>query len=243
MRLLVVEDEPKMARLLARGLREEGHVVDLVADGPGALATAATRPYDVIVLDIMIPGLSGFDVCARLRRRQVWTPVLMLTARGEVGDRVRGLDAGADDYLVKPFSLTELFARLRALARRGPSPRPVVLQVGGLRLDPATRQVWRNEQEIDLTAKEFALLETFMRRPGVVLTREQLLDRCWGFSYEGTSNVVDVYVRYLREKIDRPFALGSVETVRGTGYRLRRDGGPQAPRGHGADESGRSGGS
>jgi two-component system OmpR family response regulator len=171
----------------------------------------------------MLPGIDGFETCRRLRDEDVWSPVLMLTARDAVEDRVEGLDGGADDYLVKPFSFAELFARLRALSRRGPVERPVVLEVGELRLDPATRQAWRGEHEISLSTKEFALLEAFMRRPGQVLSRYQLLEHAWDYEYENRSNVVDVYVRYLRRKIDRPFGADSIETVRGAGYRLRKD--------------------
>jgi two-component system OmpR family response regulator len=182
---------------------------------------ADARPYDVIVLDVMLPGLTGFETCRRLRNAGVWTPVLMLTARDAVDDRVSGLDAGADDYLTKPFSLAELLARLRALVRRGGVERPTELVVDDLRLDPASRRVWRGENEIVLSPKEFALLETFMRRPGQVLTRLQLIEHAWDFADENRSNVVDVYVRYLREKVDRPFGRASIETVRGAGYRLR----------------------
>jgi two-component system, OmpR family, response regulator len=178
----------------------------------------------VIVLDVMLPGIDGFETCRRLRKNGIWAPVLMLTARDSVEDRVAGLDTGADDYLVKPFAFAELLARLRALARRGDSERPTVLEVGDLRLDPATREVRRGDQEIGLSAKEFALLETFMRRPGEVLSRLQLLEHAWDFAYENRSNVVDVYVRHLRRKIDEPFGRRSLETVRGAGYRLRRDG-------------------
>jgi two-component system OmpR family response regulator len=173
----------------------------------------------------MLPGIDGFEVCRELRESGVWTPILMLTARDGVQDRVAGLDSGADDYLTKPFSFAELLARLRALTRRGLAERPTVLEVGSLRLDPATRQVWRNEVQVALSAKEFALLETFMRRPGQVLSRLDLIDHAWDYAYENRSNVVDVYVRYLRAKIDRPFGLASIETVRGAGYRLRQDGG------------------
>jgi two-component system, OmpR family, response regulator len=176
------------------------------------------------VLDVMLPGIDGFETCRRLRDDGVWSPVLMLTARDAVEDRVAGLDGGADDYLVKPFSFAELLARLRALARRGPVDRPTVLEVGELRLDPATRQVWRGNAEISLSAKEFALLEAFMRRPGEVLSRYQLLEHAWDYAYENRSNVIDVYVRYLREKVDRPFGAKSIETVRGAGYRLRTGG-------------------
>ena len=186
---------------------------------------ARATPYDAIVLDVMLPGRDGLEVCRSLRESGVWSPILMLTARDGVEDKVSGLDSGADDYLSKPFSFAELLARLRALTRRGPSERPAVLEVGTLRLDPATRQAWRGEAEVDLSAKEFALLETFMRNAGDVLTRLDLLEHAWDYGYENRSNVVDVYVRYLRAKIDRPFGVDSIETVRGVGYRLRRDGG------------------
>jgi two-component system, OmpR family, response regulator len=223
MRVLVVEDDVKMASLLRRGLSEEGLSADVARTGDDALWMAAATEYDAIVLDVMLPGADGFEVCRRLREAGRWAPVLMLTARDAVEDRVTGLDAGADDYLTKPFSFTELLARLRALARRPPLERPSVIEVGDLRLDPATRQVWRDGTEIDLSAKEFALLETFMRRPGEVLSRYHLLEHCWDYGYENRSNVVDVYVRYLREKVDRPFGRSSLETVRGAGYRLRRE--------------------
>ena len=223
MRVLVVEDEEKLAALLVRGLREDGHAADHSGDGERAIRMARTVPYDAIVLDVMLPGLDGFAVCRRLRGDGVWTPVLMLTARDAVGDRVEGLDAGADDYLVKPFSFEELLARLRSLARRAPRERPPVLEVGDLRLDPAAHRVWRGGRELDLSAKEFALLELFMRNPGSVLTRDQLLGGAWDMAFEMRSNVVDVYIRYLREKVDRPFGGASLETVRGVGYRLRDD--------------------
>ncbi len=225
MRILVVEDELKMAALLRRGLAEEGHAVDVARTGDDGVWMAQAAEYDAIVLDLMLPGLDGVSVCRRWRENGVWAPVLMLTARDAIEDRVAGLDAGADDYLQKPFSFVELLARLRALARRGAPERPLVLEVGDLRLDPASRQVWRAESEIGLSAKEFALLEAFMRRPGNVLSRLQLLEHAWDYAYEARSNVVDVYVRYLREKIDRPFGRRSLETVRGAGYRLRKDGG------------------
>jgi two-component system OmpR family response regulator len=224
-RALIVEDETKMAALLRRGLVEEGYAADIARTGEDALWMARATPYDAIVLDVMLPGADGFDVCRELRSSGVWAPVLILTARDGIQDRVAGLDTGADDYLTKPFSFAELLARLRALTRRGPLERPTVIEVGSLRLDPATRQVWRRDEEIDLSAKEFALLETFMRRPGQVLSRLHLLEHAWDYGYENRSNVVDVYVRYLREKIDRPFEVESIETVRGAGYRLREDGG------------------
>ena len=221
MRILIVEDQVKMAGLIRRGLRDEGLAGDVAINGEDALWMAASTDYDAILLDVMLPGLDGFQTCRRLREDGIWTPVLMLTARGEVEDRVAGLDGGADDYLTKPFSFAELMARLRALVRRGPIERPAVLEVGELRLDPATRQVWREDAEIALSQKEFALLETFMRRPGEVLTRYQLLEHAWDYDYDNRSNVIDVYIRYLREKVDRPFGADSIETVRGAGYRLR----------------------
>ncbi len=221
MRVLVVEDEPKLAELLKRGLGEEGHVVDLATTGDDAAWMARAVAYDAIVLDVMLPGRDGFAVCAELREAGVWSPVLMLTARDSVEDRVAGLDSGADDYLTKPFSFHELLARLRALTRRTPMVRPSVLEVGDLTLDPAARRAWRGDAEVTLSPKEFALLEAFMRRPGEVLTRAYLLERAWDLAYESRSNVIDVYVRYLREKIDRPFGTASLETVRGAGYRLR----------------------
>ena len=225
MRVLVVEDDVRMAAAIRRGLRFEGLVVDVAGDGEEALRWRGASELRRDRLDVMLPDIDGFETCRRLRADGVWAPVIMLTARDAVEDRVRGLDAGADDYLTKPFSLAELLARLRALARRGPVERPTVLEVGDLRLDPATRQVWRGDAEIELSAREFALLETFMRRPGQVLSQLQLLDAAWDLGYEQRSNVVEVYVRYLREKIDRPFGVDSLETVRGVGYRLRRDGG------------------
>ena len=218
--MLLVEDEPKMARLLERGLRENGHVVEVSSTGEAAVDAVAAGEFDVVLLDVMLPDLDGFEVCRRLRRGGSWVPVLMLTARSAVSDRIRGLDVGADDYLTKPFALAELLARVRALARRGPVERPTVLSVGDLTLDPATREVCRGGEPVVVSAREFALLEAFMRRPGRVLTRDQLLDLVWDVAPDGHSNVVDVYVRYLREKIDRPFGHGSLQTVRGVGYRL-----------------------
>ena len=223
-RVLVVEDEPKLAALLRRGLVEEGHAADVAPTGEDALWRALATPYDAIVLDLMLPGLDGVEVCRRLRAAGVWAPVLMLTARDGVDDRVGGLDAGADDYLSKPFAFAEVLARLRALARRGAAERPVVLTAGDLRLDPASRRVWRGDVEVELSTKEFAVLEAFMRRPGSVLSRLELLEHAWDDAYEQRSNVVDVYVRYLRGKVDRPFGRRSLETVRGVGYRLRADG-------------------
>jgi two-component system OmpR family response regulator len=220
-RVLVVEDEAKMASLLQRALERQGYAVDLADNGVDAIWLATENEYDAIVLDVMIPSPDGFEVCRTLRDRERWAPVLLLTARDAVADRVTGLDAGADDYLPKPFSFDELSARLRALTRRAVSERPTVLEVEGLRLDPAEHTVTREGVPIDLSPKEFSLLETFMRSPGKVLTRTQLLEHVWDFAYDGTSNVIDVYVRYLRGKIDRPFGRDSIETVRGVGYRLR----------------------
>jgi two-component system OmpR family response regulator len=223
MRVLVVEDERKLGELLRRGLGEEGYAADLADRGEEALWMVQAVDYDVIVLDVMLPGADGFEICRRLRGHGVWAPVLMLTARDAVDDRVSGLDAGADDYLAKPFAFEELLARLRALTRRAPVERPAVLEVGDLRLDPAAHRAWRGDVELDLSAKEFALLELFMRRQGVTLSRTQLLDGAWDIAFESKSNVIDVYVRYLREKIDRPFGRYSIETIRGVGYRLRVD--------------------
>jgi two-component system OmpR family response regulator len=225
MRVLVVEDEPKMAALVARALREEGHPADIAERGTDAIWMAQSPAYDVIVLDVMLPDLDGFEILRKLRDRGVWTPVLLLTARDAIADRVTGLDAGADDYLTKPFSIEELLARLRAVARRMPVERPTTLVIGDLHLDPATHRAWRGDVELELSTREFALLELFMRRPGEVLSRVQLLDGAWDMAFESRSNIVDVYVRYLREKIDRPFDRESLETVRGVGYRLRDDGG------------------
>jgi two-component system OmpR family response regulator len=223
-RVLVIEDEKKLAEVVARGLREEGYAADVAGRGEDALWMAQAAAYDAILLDVMLPGADGFEVCRRLRELGVWSPVLMLTARDAIEDRVNGLDAGADDYLVKPFSFEELLARLRALVRRVPPQRPVVLEVGDLRLDPAARSAWRGEVELDLSAKEFALLELFMRRPGIVLSRSELLDGAWDMAFERRSNIVDVYMGYLRAKVDKPFDSDSLETVRGVGYRLRKGG-------------------
>jgi two-component system OmpR family response regulator len=220
-RVLVVEDEPRMADLIRRGLSQEGLAVDVAGDGEAGIEMARTTTYDALVLDVMLPGIGGFEACRKLRDTGVWTPVLMLTARDSVDDRVTGLDAGADDYLVKPFAWAELLARLRALMRRGEHERPTVLEAGGLRLDPATRSVHRGGAEIALSGKEFALLEAFMRRPGEVLSRAYLLERAWDGGYDARSNIVDVYIRHLRAKVDAPFGRRTLETVRGSGYRLR----------------------
>ena len=199
--------------------------VDVAASGEDALWMAGSTDFDAVVLDVMLPGIDGFETCRRLRADGVWAPVLLLTARDAVEDRIAGLDGGADDYLTKPFSFGELLARLRALVRRGRAPRPPILQAGDLLLDPARYRVARGATEIDLSQREFTLLEAFMRRPGQVLSRLQLLELVWDYEYENRSNVIDVYVRYLREKVDRPFGVESIETVRGRGYRLREDGG------------------
>jgi two-component system, OmpR family, response regulator len=221
MRVLVVEDEVKLASLIRKGLREEGLLADVAIRGEDALWMAGATPYDVIVLDVMLPGLDGFETCRRLRDEGVRTPILMLTARDAVEDRIEGLDTGADDYLVKPFDFGELLARLRALVRRGPADRGTELRVGDLVLDPAGRRVRRGDAEIPLSTKEFQLLEVFMRHPGEVLSRLALLEGAWDSACENRSNVIDVYVRYLRDKIDRPFGVETLETVRGAGYRLR----------------------
>jgi two-component system OmpR family response regulator len=221
MRLLVVEDEVRMAHLLERGFREEGYAVDVAATGTDGLWFATENEYDAIVLDVLLPGVDGFEVCRQIREAGRWSPVLLLTARDAVNDRVRGLDAGADDYLTKPFSFAELAARIRALVRRGGGTRPAVLEVGDLRLDPSTHRAWRDDTELSLSPKEMALLELLMRRVGEVVTRSQVLDHVWDFAYDGGSNVVDQYIAYLRRKIDRPFGRDDIETVRGVGYRLR----------------------
>jgi two-component system, OmpR family, response regulator len=223
LRVLVVEDQTKMAGLLRRGLTEEGYAVDIAANGTDALWAATENEYDAVVLDLMLPDKPGLEVCRELRALGRWVPVLILTARDAVPDRVAGLDAGADDYVIKPFAFSELFARLRALVRRGPAERPAALAVGDLTLDPAARTVTRGAARVDLTAKEFALLEYLMRHAGEVLSRTRILEHVWDFAYEGDSNVVDVYIRYLRDKVDRPFGRRSIETVRGAGYRLDAD--------------------
>jgi two-component system OmpR family response regulator len=225
MRVLIVEDHVRLAGQLRRALRGAGMLADVTARGEDALWMAQATGYDAIVLDVVLPGIDGLETCRRLRAENVGTPVLMLTARDALSDRVAGLNGGADDYLTKPFDLEELVARLRALTRRGEVAREPVLGVGSLRLDPATRTVWRGEREVELPIKCFTLLECFMRRPGVVLTRLQLLDEAWDSAYENRSNVVDVHVRRLRERIDKPFATDSIETIRGVGYRLRTGGG------------------
>ncbi len=224
MRILIVEDEVKMAALIRRGMRAEGLAADVAITGDDALWMAGSTEYDVIVLDVMLPPSTGLRPAVDCAPTASGPP-LMLTARDGVDDRIAGLDGGADDYLIKPFSFAELLARIRALSRRGPIEKPTLLTAGDLTLEPASRRVWRDGTEIVLSTKEFALLEAFMRRPGDILTRYQLLEQAWDYDYENRSNVIDVYVRYLREKIDRPFNAQAIETVRGTGYRLRADGG------------------
>jgi two-component system OmpR family response regulator len=222
-RVLVVEDDAAMASMVVRGLRRAGYAVDTVATGTDAVWTIVENDFDAVILDAMIPAPDGFEVCRQIRERQRWVPVLMLTARDGTHDKVRGLDAGADDYLTKPFAFDELLARVRALTRREPAQRPVVLRVGDLALDPATRSVHRGTAPIPLSAKEFALLQELMRRAGETLTRTYLIEHVWDVAYDGGSNVVDVYVRYLRDKVDRPFGRDTIRTIRGAGYRLDPD--------------------
>jgi two-component system, OmpR family, response regulator len=222
-RLLLVEDDAKLARAVGRGLRHEGYAVDVVADGDAALAQAAVWDYDGIVLDVMLPNRDGFDVCRTLRERDCWAPILMLTARGQVGDRIRGLDLGADDYLAKPFDFGELLARLRALVRRAPAQRPARVQVGDLVVDPSTHEVARAGVAVALTAREFAVLEYLARHAGEAVTRATLLDHVWDENFEGSTNVVDVYVGYLRKKLEQPFDRPLIRTIRGVGYALEAE--------------------
>lgn len=220
--------------MLQRGLSEDGYAVDAVGDGLEAVWHATEFDYDAVVLDLMLPGVDGFEVCRRLRASGRWAPILMLTARTAVRDRVRGLDNGADDYLAKPFCFDELQARLRALIRRGSQTRPTVLTAGSLGLDPATRTVWRGDTNVDLSVKEFALLELFLQRTGEVLSRSAIVEHVWDVNYAAVSNVIDQHVGSLRRKIDRPFGVEQLETVRGAGYRLRAEPGPSS----GCDDTG-----
>jgi two-component system, OmpR family, response regulator len=222
-RLLLVEDDPAMAAMLSRSLRREAYAVDRAGTGADAVWSITETDYDVVVLDAMIPPPDGFEVLRQVRARGSWVPVLMLTARDAMTDKVRGLDSGADDYLTKPFALAELLARVRALIRRDPRERPTALEVADLVLDPATRSVRRGGTVVNLSAKEFALLQELMRRAGETLTRTYLIEHVWDFAYDGGSNVVDVYIRYLRDKVDRPFGRDTLRTVRGVGYRLDPD--------------------
>jgi two-component system OmpR family response regulator len=224
MRILVVEDDVKLSRAMARGLRHEGHAVDTAADGDAALTQAAVYDYDAVILDVMIPGRDGFEVCRTLRERDCWAPVLMVTARRGVDDRIRGLDAGADDYLAKPFDFGELLARLRALLRRAPAERPTRLEAGDLIVDPATHVVERAGTPVTLTAREFRVLEYLARRAGEVVTRTDLLEHVWDQNYPGSTNIVDVYVGYLRKKLEQPFGRPLIRTVRGVGFQLDSDG-------------------
>jgi len=223
MRVLLVEDDAKLASAIARGLRHEGYAVDLVGDGEAALMSAGIWSYDAIVLDVMLPERDGLDVCATLRGRDCWAPILMLTARGQVGDRIRGLDVGADDYLSKPFDFGELLARLRALVRRAPASRPVRLEVGDLVVDPSTHEVSRAGVPVTLTAREFAVLEYLARHAGQAIARTAVLDHVWDENFEGSTNIVDVYVGYLRRKLERPFGRPLIRTIRGVGYALEAE--------------------
>ena len=225
MRVLVVEDEKRLAAALRKGLEADGFAVDVTLDGTDGLWMAREHAYDAIVLDIMLPGTNGYKVCATLREEGVWTPILMLTAKDGEWDEVEALDTGADDFLTKPFSHAVLVARLRALLRRGVRERPAVLEAGDLRLDPAAKRAWRGDTEIDLTAREIALLDFLMRRRGDVVSKREIIEHVWDYDFEGDPNIVEVYVRHLRNKLDRPFGRNAIETRRGSGYRLAADGG------------------
>ncbi len=223
MRVLVVEDEKRLAAGLRNGLEAEGFAVDVAPDGTDGLWLAREHPYDAIVLDLMLPGVNGYEICQTLRREGVWTPILMLTAKDGEWDQVEGLDTGADDYLTKPFSYPVLVAHIRALIRRGARERPAVLQAGDLSLDPAARRVLRGDVRVDLTAREMSLLEFLLRRQGEVVSKREILDHVWDDDFEGDPNIVEVYVRHLRNKLDRPFGRDTIETIRGSGYRLAAD--------------------
>ncbi len=224
MRVLVIEDERRLATGLRAGLEAEGFAVDVAHNGVDGLWLARENPYDALLLDVMLPGLNGYRICATLRAEDTWTPILMLTAKEGDWDVVEGLDTGADDYLTKPFSYAVLMARLRALIRRGAQPRPTVLHVGDLRMDPATRQVWRGDVKLELTPREYALLELLLRHPGEVIAKREILNHVWDFDFEGDPNIVEVYVARLRNKVDRPYRRHLIETMRGAGYRLTVDG-------------------
>jgi two-component system, OmpR family, response regulator len=224
-RVLVVEDEKRLAAGLKKGLEAEGFATDIALNGTDGLWMARENPYDAIVLDIMLPGMNGYQVCATLREDEVWTPILMLTAKDGEFDEAEALNTGADDYVTKPFSFVVLVARLRSLIRRGAGERPAVLEAGDLGFDPGSRQAWRGEIKVDLTAREMALLEFLLRRKGEVVSKGAILDHVWDYDFEGDSNIVEVYVGHLRNKLDRPFGRGALETVRGVGYRLAADGG------------------
>ncbi|KPM57076.1 DNA-binding response regulator [Frankia sp. CcI49] len=225
MRILVVDDDPSLVRALKRGLEAERFAVDVALTGPDGLWRAAEHRYDAIVLDVMLPGLSGYTVCSRLREAGNWAPILMLTAKDGELDEAEALDTGADDFLTKPFSYVVLVARLRALMRRGARERPVVLTAGDLRLDPASHQAWRGETPIELTPRQFALLECLMRRPGQVISKREILGQVWDFAFDGDPNIVEVYVRQLRRRVDEPFGRGALQTVRLVGYRVDPAGG------------------
>lgn len=225
MRVLVVEDEKRLAAGLKKGLEAEGFAADIALNGTEGLWMARENPYDAIVLDIMLPGMNGYQVCSTLREEQVWTPILMLTAKDGEFDEAEALDTGADDYVTKPFSFIVLVARLRALIRRGAGERPAILEAGDLGFDPGSRRVWRAGADVELTARETALLEFLLRRKGEVVAKSAILEHVWDYDFEGDSNIVEVYVGHLRNKLDRPFGRGALETVRGVGYRLAADGG------------------
>ena len=227
MRILVVEDDKRVARALRRGLEDEGYAVDVALDGEEGRWLAGENDYDALVLDVMLPGVSGLDLCAELRERGDWTPILVLTAQDRPDDEARALDRGADDFLCKPFSYAVLVARLRALVRRGRGPRPTELVVGDLRLDPAAHRVWRGEVEVPLTPRQLSMLELLMRRAGEVVPKSEILEHVWDFAFEGDPNIVEVYIRQLRTRIDEPFGRRSIQTVRLAGYRLDADPGDQ----------------